>query len=356
MSQCTISHSRAGGRPGTYWSSCLLPRSAPTCISDLILGTNPGDLVCFFSEHSTSVPSTRNGMQRPPLALLWAWWGGYRLSLLWGLNDLPTSTLWLAWVLPVAGKATCLVPSPAFAQLLRLLRPQTARSWRRYGSSLLWGNRLRFPVRWKALKICQRVVIEPYVLSGWLPAGDGEGPWRDITRSITFTVHVTNKRRHSSGQISSRSGMPAPFWTVKQTLFPMASVVGAALIKGYTLVQNLSTCMSNTRCGLFIWVDRGTCLFTLGRHGLSVNGGCQRLQLALPPHLALLTAGRSDWWPPGIGPPGTSWKERWFDIVKKSDLMTLVTIGPGLHSGFTHTSDLMVDWALLPLSTWNLRS
>ena len=70
MSQCTISHSRAGGRPGTYWSSCLLPRSAPTCISDLILGTNPGDLVCFFSEHSTSVPSTRNGMQRPPLALL----------------------------------------------------------------------------------------------------------------------------------------------------------------------------------------------------------------------------------------------------------------------------------------------
>ena len=48
--------------------------------------------------------------------------------------------------------------------------------------------------------------------------------------------------------------------------------------------------------------NRGTYLFTLWRHGLSVNGGCQ----PLPPHLALLTAGCSYWWPPGIGPPCTS--------------------------------------------------
>ena len=38
------------------------------------------------------------------------------------------------------------------------------------------GNRLRFPVMWKALKICQGVDIEPSVGSGWLPAGDGEVP------------------------------------------------------------------------------------------------------------------------------------------------------------------------------------
>ena len=31
-------------------------------------------------------------------------------------------------------------------------------------------------MRWKAFKICQGVDIEPYVLSGGLPAGDGEGP------------------------------------------------------------------------------------------------------------------------------------------------------------------------------------
>ena len=75
---------------------------------------------------------------------------------------------------------------------------------------------------------------------------------------------------------------------------------------------------------IYRW-DRGTCLFTRWRHGLSVNGGCQRLQPALPPHLALLAAGCSDWWPPGIGPPCTSRKERWLDIVKKSDCMTSVT-------------------------------
>ena len=40
------------------------------------------------------------------------------------------------------------------------------------------GNRLRFPVMWKALKICQGVDIEPSVVSDWLPAGDGEDPRR----------------------------------------------------------------------------------------------------------------------------------------------------------------------------------
>ena len=139
--------------------------------------------------HHAYLTFPRNGMQRPPLALLWAWWSGYRLSLHCGLNDLPTSTLWLAWVLTVTGKGTRLVPSPAFAPSLRLLWPQTARSWRRYRSSVLWGNSHRFPVSWKALKIWQRVGIEPYVLSGWLPAGDGEVPWCYITRSTRALVH-----------------------------------------------------------------------------------------------------------------------------------------------------------------------
>ena len=64
-------HSRAGGRPGTYWSSFLLPQSAPTCISDWILCTQlRGPRVLPLREYSTGVPSTRDGMQRPPLALL----------------------------------------------------------------------------------------------------------------------------------------------------------------------------------------------------------------------------------------------------------------------------------------------
>ena len=46
--------------------------------------------------------------------------------------------------------------------------------------------------------------------------------------------------------------------------------------------------------GLYILMGRGTCLLTPSRHGLTVNGGRQRGQPALPPHLALLTAGRSD--------------------------------------------------------------
>ena len=37
--------------------------------------------------------------------------------------------------------------------------------------------------------------------------------------------------------------------------------------------------------------DSGTCLLTRWRHGLSMNGWCQLLQRAFPPHLALITAG-----------------------------------------------------------------
>ena len=52
MSKCTISYYRAGGRPGTCWSFFLLPHSAPTCISDWILCTSPGDLECFLFENT----------------------------------------------------------------------------------------------------------------------------------------------------------------------------------------------------------------------------------------------------------------------------------------------------------------
>ena len=129
MSKCTILfHARAGGRPGTFWSSFFPPLPAPSCIFDLILRTNPGDLVCFFSgtQHQCSLSPGWHAKTT----------FGSSLSLMeWVQVDTSLRTkrsayigLWLARALLVTGKATCLVPSPAFAQLLRLLRPQTARS------------------------------------------------------------------------------------------------------------------------------------------------------------------------------------------------------------------------------------
>ena len=44
------------------------------------------------------------------------------------------------------------------------------------------GNRHRFHVKWKALKIFQGVDIDPYDVAGWLLAGEVDDPWRHSTR------------------------------------------------------------------------------------------------------------------------------------------------------------------------------
>ena len=102
-------------------------------------------------------------------------------------------------------------------------------------------------------------------------------------------------------------------------------------------------------------MGRGTCLLTAWGHGLRVNGGCQRCQLTPPPHLELLTAGRSINDHRLSGTPCTPSKECWMDICKKSDLITPATIAQDGILVRTLTSDFWVDWALLPLSTRSSR-
>ena len=55
------------------------------------------------------------------------------------------------------------------------------------------------------------------------------------------------------------------------------------------------------------------------------------------------------------GTPGTSRKERRMDICKKADFMTPATMAQDGTLVRTLTSYVWVDWALLPLSTRNLR-
>ena len=56
------------------------------------------------------------------------------------------------------------------------------------------GNRHRFPVKWKALKIFQGVDIDPYDVAGWLLAGEVDDPWRHSTRpadsSASALIHL----------------------------------------------------------------------------------------------------------------------------------------------------------------------
>ena len=67
------------------------------------------------------------------------------------------------------GTAFCLVFWLAFAQLLRLVRPQLLDPEGATDHPIIRGDSHRSPVRWKALEICSRVAIEPYALSGWSP-------------------------------------------------------------------------------------------------------------------------------------------------------------------------------------------
>ena len=96
------------------------------------------------------------------------------------------------------------------------------------------------------------------------------------------------------GQSSSWFGMTAPFMTEKQTLFPIACVCGAALRTSGPPWSNTSLPGGEARVILWYKWNRDTCLLTRWRQGLSVNGGCLLPQLALPPHLALITAGCSE--------------------------------------------------------------
>ena len=67
---------------------------------------------------------------------------------------------WSSGNLRGSGRSKCAILLHA-----RVLRPQTAGS-KELQVILNMGNRHRFPGRWKALKICQGVDIEPSVVSG----------------------------------------------------------------------------------------------------------------------------------------------------------------------------------------------
>ena len=107
-----------------------------------------------------------------------------------------------------------------------------------------------------------------------------------VTASLTSS--------HCRRQNSSGFGMTAPFMTEKQTLFPMACVCGAALRTSCPPWSNTSLPGDEAQVILWYKWSRGTCLLTRWRQGLSVDGGCLLPQLALPPHLALITAGCSE--------------------------------------------------------------
>ena len=65
--------------------------------------------------------------------------------------------------------ASCLVVWLAFAQLLRLVRPQLLDTEGATDHPIIRGASHRSPVRRNALEICPRVAIEPYALSDWSP-------------------------------------------------------------------------------------------------------------------------------------------------------------------------------------------
>ena len=65
--------------------------------------------------------------------------------------------------------ASGLVVWLAFAQLLRLVRPQLLDTEGATYHPIIRGDSHRSPVRRKALEICPRVAIEPYALSDWSP-------------------------------------------------------------------------------------------------------------------------------------------------------------------------------------------
>ena len=75
MSKCTIRYQRGGGWPGTYWPYLLLPLCAPTCTSDWSWCTSPGTPRGLLLRGYIRCSSYKVLMQRPPLALRWAWWG-----------------------------------------------------------------------------------------------------------------------------------------------------------------------------------------------------------------------------------------------------------------------------------------
>ena len=106
----------------------LLSLCAPTCTSDWSWCTSPGDLEGFFSEDISGAPPTRcwcrdhlwpcAGRDGGPPALVWedlticsSWHGGWQESCQW------------------QGTAFCLVVWLAFAQLLRLARPELLDPW-----------------------------------------------------------------------------------------------------------------------------------------------------------------------------------------------------------------------------------
>ena len=65
--------------------------------------------------------------------------------------------------------ASCLVVWLAFAQLLRLVRPQLLDTEGATDHPIIRGASHRSPVRRNALEVCPWVAIEPYALSDWSP-------------------------------------------------------------------------------------------------------------------------------------------------------------------------------------------
>ena len=76
-------------------------------------------------------------------------------------------------------------------------------------------------------------------------------------------------------------------------LSSLAIVTSSGSPHGYSMPMRLPEAAWALQVNLERW-ESGTCLLTICRgHGLPVNGGCQRCQLAPPPYLAFFTAGSS---------------------------------------------------------------
>ena len=140
-----------------------------------------------------------------PQALFWAWFCVYSCFAFRELDDLLISAWLLAWVLPVAGNCYLSRFLAIFCTAPMVGVTKISTRWGPTDHPIIRGERHRFHVRWKVLKICQREVIEPYALSGWPPARDVECLWRDTAMSITGTgapmslhgeAHVDNDAHH----------------------------------------------------------------------------------------------------------------------------------------------------------------
>ena len=77
-----------------------------------------------------------------------------------------------------------------------------------------------------------------------------------VQGAAPFIVHVTNKRRRSSGQ--SPHDLGRPFQDSEANLVSIGVSIWRRLaIMWYTLVQNLSPCRRSMSGGLFIWTRQG---------------------------------------------------------------------------------------------------